>query len=151
MLELGATPSSHDFRDWKLGKARSAIQLKDSVDWYPEGEYYFSISIGELVKSGETIHKEGQSSVARARSRLLISIERSLASRSRGCAAAVAVEEPRVTWGSAQAGDRTSKTERCLQWWDSKPDAAAPTDACHPSGCRATRDLRLCAQTRAVG
>ena len=30
-----------------------------------------------------------------------------------------------MTWGSAQAGDRTSKTERCLQWWDSRPEWGA--------------------------
>ena len=30
-----------------------------------------------------------------------------------------------MTWGSAQAGDRTSKTERCLQWWDSRPEWSA--------------------------
>jgi len=43
-----------------------------------------------------------------------------------------------MTWGSAQAGDRTSKTERCLQWWDSKPEWSA--DA---SGADNLRDWQL--------
>ena len=30
-----------------------------------------------------------------------------------------------MTWGLAQAGNRTSKTARRSQWWDSKPEWSA--------------------------
>jgi len=43
----------------------------------------------------------------------------------RGNMAEAVMTRPIMTWGSAQAGDRTSKTERCLQWWDSKPEWSA--------------------------
>jgi len=48
-----------------------------------------------------------------------------------------------MTWGSAQAGDRTSKTERCLQWWDSRPEWGA--DA---SGADNLRDWQLLPMSR---
>ena len=30
-----------------------------------------------------------------------------------------------MTWGQAQAGNRASKTGRCLQWWDSVAERIA--------------------------
>jgi len=44
---------------------------------------------------------------------------------SRGNMAEAVMTRLIMTWGSAQAGDRTSKTERCLQWWDSRPEWGA--------------------------
>ena len=36
-----------------------------------------------------------------------------------------------MTWESAQAGNRASKTRRDLQWWDTEPELHAVTSDVH--------------------
>ena len=45
-----------------------------------------------------------------------------------------------MTWESVQAGNRASKTRRCLQWGDSRPEWHAMTSAV----CNSHNSARLC-------